>query len=404
MAKSAKGSGTIRKKTVARAGKEYTYWEARYTEGWDTGTGKQIQRSVTGKTQKEVAQKLKAATAAIDAGTYTAPNKMTVGEWLDIWSAEYLGNVKPYTVVAYKGIIKNHLKPAIGAVKLECLTTNTIQKFYNSLSSAEPPLSAKSIKNVHGILHKALHQAIMLGYIRFNPTDACVLPRIAKKEIMPLDEIQTAAFLKAIKGHRFETLFTVDLFTGLREGELLGLTWDCVDLERGAIIMNKQLQREKKKQGKYVFAPLKNDKSRVVTLAPWVVQLLSNHKIKQDEKRKSMGEMWEESGFVFTDDLGQHLAIHTVYKDFKAIAAAIGSPSTRFHDLRHSYAVAAIRAGDDIKTVQGNLGHATASFTLDVYGHVTDQMKQQSAARMENYIQSILNPERENARENTTKK
>lgn len=404
MAKSAKGSGTIRKKTVTRNGKEYTYWEARYTEGWDAGTGKQLQRSVTGKTQKEVAQKLKAVTAAIDAGTYAAPNKMTVGEWLNIWSTEYLGNVKPYTVVSYKGIIKNHLKPALGAVKLEALTTNTIQKFYNSLSSSESPLSAKSIKNVHGVLHKALYQAILLGYIRFNPTEACVLPRIVKKEITPLDETQTAAFLKAIKGHRFETLFTVDLFTGLREGELLGLTWDCVDFERGVITVNKQLQREKKKQGKYVFAPLKNDKTRVVTLAPWVVQLLSKHKIKQDEQRKGIGEMWEESGFVFTDDLGHHLAIHTVYKDFKKIAAAIGKANARLHDLRHSYAVAAIRAGDDIKTVQGNLGHATASFTLDVYGHVTDQMKQQSAARMENYIQSILNPERENTRENALKK
>ena len=95
--KNAAGSGTIRKKTVVRNGKEYIYWEARYTEGFDSGTGKQIQRSVSGKTQKEVAQKLKAATAAIDAGTYTAPSKLTVGEWLDIWSADYLGGVKPFT-------------------------------------------------------------------------------------------------------------------------------------------------------------------------------------------------------------------------------------------------------------------------------------------------------------------
>lgn len=91
--RNAAGAGTIRKKTVLRNGKEYTYWEARYTEGFDPGTGKQIQRSVSGKTQKEVAQKLKAATAAIDAGTYTAPSKMTVGEWLDIWSADYLDSV-----------------------------------------------------------------------------------------------------------------------------------------------------------------------------------------------------------------------------------------------------------------------------------------------------------------------
>ena len=93
--RNAAGSGTIRKKTVVRNGKEYVFWEARYTEGYDPGTGKQIQRSISGKTQREVAQKLKAATAAIDAGTYTAPSKMTVGDWLDIWTADYLGGVKP---------------------------------------------------------------------------------------------------------------------------------------------------------------------------------------------------------------------------------------------------------------------------------------------------------------------
>lgn len=98
----AAGTGTIRKKTVTRNGKPYTYWEARYTAGCDPGTGKQIQRSISGKTQKEVAQKLKAITASIDAGTYTAPSKMTVGDWLDIWQKEYLGGVKPFTAQGYE--------------------------------------------------------------------------------------------------------------------------------------------------------------------------------------------------------------------------------------------------------------------------------------------------------------
>ena len=93
--RAANGNGTYRKKTVIRNGKEYTYWESRYTAGYDPGTGKQIQRSITGKTQREVIQKLKAATAAIDAGTYIAPSKMTVGQWLDIWVAEYLADVRP---------------------------------------------------------------------------------------------------------------------------------------------------------------------------------------------------------------------------------------------------------------------------------------------------------------------
>ena len=143
--------------------------------------------------------------------------------------------------------------------------------------------------------------------------------------------------------------------------------------------------------GKYIFAPLKNDKARRITPAPWVMQVLKHHWAKQAEQKLKMGPAWENSGLVFTNGTGGHLAIYTVYRDFKNIVRSIGCPNIRFHDLRHSYAVASIRSGDDIKTVQGNLGHATAAFTLDVYGHVTDQMKQESAKRMEEYIRDVLN-------------
>ena len=390
--KSAAGTGTIRKKTVVRGGKEYSYWEARYTAGYDPGTGKQIQRSITGKTQKEVAKRLKEATAAIDAGTYTAPNKMTVGQWLDIWAAEYLGNVKPLTVNSYNTAIQTHIKPSLGAIKLEALDAHTIQAFYNSLSEAaegREALSPKTIKNIHGVLHKALQQAVANGYIRFNPADACVLPRIVKKEIKPLDEGQITAFLKAIKGNKYEGLFAVTLFTGMREGEVLGLTWDCVDLDKGTILVNKQLQLIRGTNGEYCLTPTKNSKGRTITIAPFVVSTLKHDQRTQLENRLRYGECWENSGFVFTNELGQHLAHVTVYKNFKKVMEEIGSPETRFHDLRHSYAVASIKSGDDIKTVQENLGHATASFTLDVYGHVTEQMKQDSAARMEQFIKTV---------------
>lgn len=391
--RAAQGSGTIRKKITIKNGKTYTYWEGRYTAGFDPGTGKQIQRSISGKTQKEVAQKLKAVTASIDAGTYTAPSKMTVGGWLDIWAADYLSGVKPFTVVSYKGHIENHIKPALGAIKLEALNAHTIQGFYNDLSKPHgdtPGLSPKTVKNVHGVLHKALQQAVAVGYIHFNPADACILPRIVKKEIAPLDEEQSKAFLRAIRGHRFEALYTITLFTGMREGEALGLCWRCVDFDKGTILIEKQLQREKKPGGQYIFAPLKNDRSRRITPAPWVMQFLKDHRAVQNEQRLKAGELWEDTDFVFTNEVGHHLAIHTIYKDFKKIVASIGCPNIRFHDLRHAYAVAAIKSGDDIKTVQGNLGHATAAFTLDVYGHVTEQMKQESAQRMENYIKDIL--------------
>lgn len=385
--KAAAGTGTIRKKTIIRGGKEYTYWEARYTTGYDPGTGKQIQRSISGKAQKEVAKKLKEATAAIDAGTYTAPSKMTIGEWLDIWTAEYLGGVKPRTVDLYKGVVKSRLKPGIGALRLEVLTPHAVQSYYNGLS--KEGLAPKTVKNIHGILHKALQQAVSNSYIRTNPADSCILPRAVRKELKPMDEDMITAFLKIVKGHQYEELFKVTLFTGMREGEVLGLMWDCVDLTKGTVTIDKQLQMIRGSKGQYQIVPTKNSKGRTISIAPFVVDTLRRVKHQQLENRLRYGESWEDSGFVFTNELGYHLSASTVYKSFKKVMQDIGSPETRFHDLRHSYAVASIRSGDDIKTVQENLGHATAAFTLDVYGHVTEKMKKDSAARMEQFIKAV---------------
>ena len=393
--KSPSGMGNIRKKTNTVNGKTYTYYEARYTEGFDPGTGKQIQRSISGKTQKEVAQKLKAALAALDSGTYIAPCKMTVEEWMDVWSKQYLGGVKESTVAAYNATIRTHIKPGIGAIRLDALDTHLVQSFYNGLrepTKDREAVSPKTVKNVHGVLHKALQQAVANGYIRFNPTNSCILPRIEKKELQPLDEAETKLFLDAVKGHPLELLYTITLFTGLREGEALGLTWDRVDFMRGTILISKQLQKEKKKGGEFRLVSLKNDKPRRITPAPWVMQLFRDRKIQQYQHKEKAGAAWSNPmNLVFTNELGGNLIPQTVVRHFKEIVSSIGRPEARFHDLRHSYAVASLRSGDDIKTVQGNLGHATAAFTLDVYGHVTNQMQEASAIRMEAYIKGILN-------------
>ena len=146
------------------------------------------------------------------------------------------------------------------------------------------PLSPKTIKNIHGVLHKALQQAIAAGLIRFNPADACTLPRVERPELHPLDERETWAFLEAIRGHEFETLYTVTLFTGMREGEVLGLTWPCVDFAAGTILIKQQLQREKKPGGQYRLVPLKNDKPRTITPAPSIMELLRQHRKQQTQK------------------------------------------------------------------------------------------------------------------------
>ena len=314
------------------------------------------------------------------------PEKVSFGRWLDIWVNEFCGSVKPRTRELYRGTVDNRIKPALGAVRLTALTTAMIQRFYNDSMEGDRAVSAKTVKNFHGIIHKALNQAMEAGYIRFNPAAACKLPRVEKAEIKPLNREQMGAFLRTIEGNPFEALFQVTIFTGMREGEVLGLPWASVDFERGTILLKQQLQSIR---GVYQIVPLKNDRSRLITPAPFVMELLRRQKIKQAEQQLQTGPLWEDSGLVFTNQAGGHLARTTVYHHFKRVAASIGMPDARFHDLRHTYAVSSLEAGDDVKTVQENLGHATASFTLDVYGHVSERMKQESANRMEQLIQSL---------------
>lgn len=144
--RNAAGAGSIRKKTVLRDGREYTYWEARLTVGVDPGTGKQIRRSFSGKTQKEVREEMQSAAVAVNDSTYQEPTKLTVSDWLDVWLSEYTGDVKPLTRSTYKNKVESAIKPALGAVKLQALKAPQIQKMLNDLqrgTSGRKPLSAK---------------------------------------------------------------------------------------------------------------------------------------------------------------------------------------------------------------------------------------------------------------------
>lgn len=392
MTRAANGTGTIRKKTVKRNGKLYEFWEGRVTVGFDPGTGRQIQKSVTGKNKRDVAQRMQELAVEVNQGLYIAPSKLTVKDWLSIWTTEYMGDVKESTAFLYTRYVEKYIVPKLGSIRLEALTPPAIQGFYNGLIRLKGdvrPLSAKSVKNIHGALHKALQQAVLIGYLRSNPVDACKPPRAIRKEIHPMDEIQVANFLAAIQDHPHEYLYKIALFTGLREGELLGLTWDCIDFEQGTLLVKQQLRREQKKGGQYYFSSPKNGKSRTLALAPSVVHLFQLQKLRQNGLRVQAGELWEEHNMVFSNQVGGFLSYRTVYDCFKRVVRKIGAPSTRFHDLRHTYTTLAIKGGDDIKTVQENLGHATAAFTLDVYGHVTAGMRQASAERMEQTIRAL---------------
>ena len=260
---------------------------------------------------------------------------------------------------------------------------------YNDLS--DKGSAPKTVKNIAAVMHKAFNVAIKQDLIDTNPCDKADIPAAIQREIKPLADAEIPDFLEAIHGHPLENAFALCLFAGLREGECLGLSWNQVDFDKGTITVSQQLQRPKVKGAKYFIAPFtKSNRARTIMPPSIAFDYLKAERRRQAEHQFAAGSLWRnEPNLVFTNPLGGHLAIHTFYTGFKRIAASIGRPDARPHDLRHTAATVAIASGADIKSVQSLLGHATASFTLNVYTHTSEQMMVDTASRVQGYYDSL---------------
>lgn len=377
------GNGCIRLRSDGR-------WEGNIQLGVDAN-GKKIKKYIYGKTQKEVAEQIRKVSSQKDEGLFSGtPSKMTLQSWLDIWLNEYCNSIKENTLVSYRVQVENNISPYLGNAKLSKIKPHDIQSVINKLYNK--PLSSKSVKNVYGILHKALEQAVKNEYIPRNPCEGVQLRKVVKKEISPLEEAELRDFLNVIKGHPNEVLFKVAVFTGMRQGELMGLTWENVDFKEGTILVKQQLIHEKQKGGAYKFGPTKTGGIRKLTPAPQVMQWLREWKKKQASMHLLLGSKWDDTlpGLVFTNEFGHNLSNTTLSHQAKKLAEKIGKEDFRFHDLRHTYACLAIRAGDDMKTISTNLGHSSISITMDIYASFTSDMAKASSNRMDQYISATF--------------
>ena len=377
------GDGTIRKRHDGR-------WESIVTVGYDEVTGKQKKVSRYGKTEREARELKTELTGQLDHGQYFEPRKETLSEWLDSWLELYVkSSCTSYTYDAYMRISNNHIKPKLGKYKLDKLSPMHIQSLYNSLST-EKGLSPKTIRGVHNVLHRSLKQAIKLQMIGSNPAELCDLPKAIHKEVQPMNDVQISEWLQQISGDKYENLYKITLLTGLRESEVLGLTWDCIDFDRNTITIKHQLHKTEKVGGVYELSPTKNKRSRTFIAAPSVMESLKDQRKNQSEMMANAGSAWSNDwGLVFTNESGKHLCQCTVYKHFKESVSAIGLDKQRFHDLRHGYVLISMESDVDIKTISANLGHATTAFTMDKYGHISAAMQQDAASKMERFYSSV---------------
>lgn len=362
-------------------------WEGRAPIKKDPATGKTKYKYIYGKTSEEVARKLREITASVDSGTYTEPKRMPLKDWLDIWLAEYTGAIKPGTLKAYSDNVRLYIKPALGAVRLCDLQPHDCQTFINRLPKAgkrNKPLSAKTIKNIHGTLCKALAEAERIKYIAANPANGTILPKVIREEIHPLEGEQITAFVQGIKGTPSEAIFFLAINTGMRLSEILGLRWSRIDLKKGTVKVDAQMLVKRGADTERRLGPTKNGKPRTFKVAQSVVDLLKAVQLKQKENRLRAGSSWDNSlDLVFTDDVGSCIPHATIEHRYKRIVTALGLPERRFHDLRHTFATESIRCGVDLKTLSEMLGHYSVAFTMDTYGHVTNAMQDDAAHRLE---------------------
>ena len=390
------GMGSIRKRSNGS-------YEVRYTEGFDAITGKQIQRSRSFKTEREANEFRIKTLNQINEGTYVSPNQMPFKDWAIFYLNHHTSNLKDSTKKSYEDRLRLHIIPALGNIKLCKLTSFAVQGFVDGLgrkTEERKALSPKTIKCIHGVLHKVLGKAVQLGYLQRNPADGCTLPEIELPEVEPLSNIQTAEFLKAIKNDTYNQVYMLALFMGLRQGEILGLAWDCINWENNVITIKRQLVRKRDYKiientddddKKYKLTSVKDKDARYICVDDEIMEIFRTRLKEQNEQRKRAGDLWYEPfpNLVFENAFGKHFTHCTVRKHFKKSVAEIGLPEERFHNLRHNYTARALESGDSVSVVQENLGHSTADFTLKVYAHGTTEAQIKSAKNMNDRIKML---------------
>jgi integrase len=280
-------------------------------------------------------------------------------------------------------MIQPHLVPALGRLKLKDLNPAHVRALYRE--KLDSGLSASTVRKMHSILRKALKQAVLDGLIPRNVCDAVKPPKVERKEITPLDRQQAKPLLEAASGDRLEALYVLAVHTGMREGELLGLKWEDVDLERGLLRLRHGLVRE---GGKVVLGDLKTPKSRrCVRLTSAATQALRSHLERQLAEMVRMGSLYQPGGLVFATEHGTLINPSNLRtRSFKPLlrrAFGKDGPDICFHDLRHTCATLLLSQGTHPKLVQELLGHASIAMTLDIYSHFLPSMGEQTVKAME---------------------
>ena len=340
-------------------------WVAQVDLGWIGGQRRR--KAVYASTERAVLVKRDELRAQRARGVNLAAPPTTVADWLVHWLATMKSSdgTSLATRARYEQIIRVHLVPQLGSVKLAALSPRHVQ---NLLTGLQETVAPATVVKVHGVLRNALADAERMDLVGRNVAKAVRTPRLPRLERRALTPVEAALLLAQFKEDRFEAVFVIALSTGLRRGEVLGLRWQNVDLKGRVLFVRQTVQRV---DGRLRFVPPKTHRSaRPVPLPLFAVAALEAQWARQTNDKLMAGPVWEDHGLVFASEIGTPLEPRNINRRFYVARSAAGLDWVRLHDLRHAFATYLLDQGEGLRTVMDLLGHSTIRLTADTYGHV----------------------------------
>ncbi len=383
-------SGTIEKRGTG------TY-RLEISDGVDNN-GKRIKyrKTIKAKNDGEARKALALFVAEIEKGQYVDCKQFTVNDLITKWLKTYSSSLAPKTLWRYKIMLDNRIQPQLGHIKLRNLKPLHLIDFYNHLQAngarfdgKEEGLSAKTILHHHRLLSVIFRNGVEWGLLPFNPCDKVKPPKVQRKEASHYDQDEVRQLFQMLESEplKYKAIVVLTIASGLRRGEIMGLTWSDINLVEKTINV-RQTSQYISGLGTFTKAPKNTTSKRMISISDFAVKVLLEYKENQEKNKEVLGNKWNESGMVFTQDTGEPMHPDTISQWFPQFIRRHNLPPLTFHQLRHTNATLLIASGMDIRSVSARLGHANTSTTLNIYAHVLKSADKEAADKLDNMFSS----------------